>query len=174
MRRVLEGLDVNLAAGSGILDCIVDQVADHRTQTFGVAHHCGCFATGHAQINALLQRQYGTLTHRLACQRIQRARMLLAPAHGLFLSRQIEQLLHQVGGPVDAGMQCGKRGVTFTVVNRALGQLGLQFQCRQRRTQFVRRIRHKCALRVKRVPQTIQQAIERTGQRPDFVRHIHG
>ena len=84
------------------------------------------------------------------------------------VARQRQQLLDQMDGAFDRRAQAHARFDALGLVRRAIEQLQLQPQCRQRRAQFVRRIGDEGALRSEGLLQPLQQPIQFTDQRLRF------
>ena len=162
--RLLPHLDIDAPAARGVLQRVVDQVAGERAQPGKVSRHHYFVGVQHARIHPEREGARGTLAHRLARQRIEPQRHPLTAARGLFLPRQIQQLCDQMAGAVNAAVQGMQRGAALGIIRRALGQLGLQFERRERRAQFMRGISHKRALGIKRLPKPFEQTVERRHQ----------
>jgi hypothetical protein len=91
-----------------------------------------------------------------------------------FMAREAQQLLHQMAAPVQPFVHLGQRLCARFVAARALHQLQLQLQRGQRRTQFMRRVGHKGALRTQRDLELSHQRIQRQDHRTQFRRHRFG
>ncbi len=95
--------------------------------------------------------------------RLEPADRVLAIAAG-----ERQQLLGQMNGPLDCGAEAraGLAGCRF--VRGAIEQLQLQAQCRERRSQFVRRIGNERLLGGECLLQACQESIEFADQRRDL------
>ena len=165
---------VDLAARRGVLDGVVEQVAQHDAQGFALAgdrRQLRARLVGQAQVNLLVSRQWQDVGH---CQldhlvQVDVLAIFRVLSRAGFFARQHQQLLHQAYRPVYALVQprnarCAFRRVVITAAQR----LGLQLQGREGGAQLVRRIGDKILLRVEGAAHPAEQQVELVDQRAHF------
>jgi hypothetical protein len=149
---------------------VVDQICQQYAQALCICLHGQRFGPRDPEIDCLGFSYRHAFSHHLPGKRSEPDCFRYALFGFGFLPRQGQQLLDNMSGPVQPAADGRKGGRTLLIRGRALCQLNLQPERRERSAQFVRGICDKIPLRIKRAPQPRKQFVERADQRPYLIR----
>ncbi len=167
-----EHRDVDGAPARGVLDRVVDQVAQQDLQRVGLAFDAGRVSLLQAQVDALGSghaRQVGGRAARQVGQVHRPGLGSRAFGGGGLLPRQDQELFNQARSAVDAGRQAAHCHLARFWRIGAVQALCLQAQGRERRAQFVRGIGHEMLLGLERSAHAAKQQVQFLHQRAHFV-----
>ncbi len=168
------------AAGRGVLQRVVDQVADQLAHQHRLAVQArrgglrvGAFV---AEVDALVHRARDEVAHDLRRELDQRHVLQAARLFGVLGARHRQQLVDQVRRALARARDLLERtldGLRIAAgVDLALRELGLHAQARERRLHLVRGVGQEVLLRGHRLVQPRQQVVDRAHQRRDFLGHV--
>jgi hypothetical protein len=162
---------VDASARRGIAQGVVEQVAQHHAQAFGLAHQFQGLARAHAQVDAADIGLGGEVRDRSLDEDIHLHRREGDLARFRLQARHAEQLVHQVGGPVHALAKLGQGGVALRPGFGPARDLGLQLDGGERRAQFVGRVGDEAALVRHGLIETRQQVAQGVHQGGHLIGH---
>ena len=156
------GDHIHPSAARRVAQRIADQVGEQDAQRIGVAaDHARLLLRRCAEIDPPRLRQRQMVGNDL-CRELPQVHRLQCRFAGTGLEpRQRQQLLHRMGGALQAILEIGEGVGTSRVVGGPLGQLYLQRQCRQWRAQLVRGVGNELALLLEGSLQPQQEVVQR-------------
>ncbi len=163
--------DIHLAAIRGVANRVIHQIAQDDTQAVYIATdkllHGRCIRP---EVDTLALSDQVKIADNFLRQSLQIDLFGVHDRAACLMPGESQQLPHQARGAIESVMQLQECQSTLFLAGCVLGQLQLQFQCRQRCAQFVRSIRYECPLHDHGMIELLEQVVQGNDHGRDFRR----